>query len=123
MYLTICVPLTLITSAISSTYFGKDDYYIAFVAFRVPKILFSVLGLSGIIILGKDPSKISVLTFIHVDVAVKEVTDRYFCETFMNNNPVLDEILEIFSSLVQSPPDPLMYSILEVLLYLQIFLK
>ena len=86
-------------------------------------MLFSVLGLLGIIILGKDPSKISVLTFIHVDVAVKEVTDRYFCETFMNNNPVLDEILEIFSSLVQSPPDPLMYSILEVLLYLQIFLK
>ena len=102
----------------SFPFWGKDNYLITSVEFRFSKILFRVLGLLGLIISRKYPSRFSVLLFIHVPVAVKEVSGGSCCDTLINSNTVLDVYLETFSRHIQGPSDPLEYSLSAVQPYL-----
>ena len=82
-------------------------------------MLFRVLSSFGFIVLAKDPSNLSVLEFTHVGVVGKCVSGISCCATVLNRDTIIDGNLEIFSSCVQGPPDPLKDSILAVLLYIK----
>ena len=68
-------------------------------------MLFSVLGLLGLIISRKAPSIFAVFMFIHVDISGKDFSCGSCYDALIYSNPGLARNLEIFPSHIQGPFD------------------